>query len=140
MQYYHQVGLWSFRTTGEANILPPRNTILYGVTVYQDIALDLTSYTLHHIPLSLKLRLQGFDAQDWQNRIYTYEHDVLYANSIPATYGLGGRAYICLRWQIIPQLALYFRVSETVYAKSWATAHNRSQTRTDLHLLLRAKL
>ena len=140
MQYYHQVGLWSFRTTGEANILPPRNTILYGVTVYQDIALDLTSYTLHHIPLSLKLRLQGFDAQDWQNRIYTYEHDVLYANSIPAIYGLGGRAYICLRWQIIPQLALYFRVSETVYAKSWATAHNRSQTRTDLHLLLRAKL
>ena len=84
--------------------------------------------------------LQGFDAREWANRIYTYEHDVLYAFSIPATYGLGGRAYLCLRWQIIPQLALYFRVSETVYAKQWAASHSRPQTRTDLHLLLRAKL
>ena len=69
-----------------------------------------------------------------------YEHDVLYAFSIPAVYGLGGRAYVCLRWQIIPQIALYLRVSETVYARSWAAAHDRSMTRTDVHFLLRAKL
>lgn len=86
------------------------------------------------------MRLQFFDAQNWSNRIYLYEHDVLYAYSIPATYGLGGRFYLCLRWQIIPQLALYFRASETIYAQQWAAAHDRPQTRTDLHLLLRAKL
>ena len=66
------------------------------------------------------------------NRIYLYEHDVLYAFSIPATYGLGGRAYFCLRWQIIKQLALYLRVSETVYSDL--------RTKTDLHFLLRATL
>ena len=94
--------------------------------------------------------MQFFDARDWTNRIYLYEHDVLYAYSIPATYGLGGRFYLCLRWQIIPQLALYFRASETVYAREWyiekypksPITNHQSQipTRTDLHLLLRAKL
>lgn len=132
-------GAWSLRTTAEANLVN-HSTIPYGVSLAQDIAFDLTPYTVHHTPLSLRFRLQGFDTREWANRIYTYEHDVLYAFSIPATYGLGGRAYLCLRWQIIPQLALYFRVSETVYAKQWAASHSRPQTRTDLHLLLRAKL
>lgn len=90
--------------------------------------------------LGFHFRVQGFDAREWANRIYMYEHDVLYAFSIPAVYGLGGRAYVCLRWQIIPQIALYLRVSETVYARSWAAAHDRSMTRTDVHFLLRAKL
>ena len=140
-------GSWSLRTTAEANLTtnplttnPLTPQLTYGVSLAQDIAFDLTPYTVHHTPLSFRFRLQGFDAREWANRIYIYEHDVLYAFSIPATYGLGGRAYLCLRWQIIPQLALYFRVSETVYAKQWATAHDRPQTRTDIHLLLRAKL
>ena len=130
-----QQGSWSLRTTADANYVQS-----YGISLAQDIAYDFTPYTLHHTPLSIRLRLQGFDAREWNNRIYCYEHDVLYAFSIPAVYGLGGRAYVCLRWQIIPQLALYFRISETVYAKTWASEHNRSQTRTDIHLLLRAKL
>ncbi len=140
-------GAWSLRTTAEANLTtnplttnPLTPQLTYGVSLAQDIAFDLTPYTVHHTPLSFRLRLQGFDAREWANRIYTYEHDVLYAFSIPATYGLGGRAYLCLRWQIISQLALYFRVSETVYARQWAASHSRPQTRTDFHLLLRAKL
>ena len=139
-----QQGPLSLRTTAEANLVPQSKinnqlSTTYGFTVYQDIAFDCTPYTPHHTPLSLRLRLQGFDAREWNNRIYTYEHDVLYAFSIPATYGLGGRAYLCLRWQIIPQLALYFRVSETVYNQRWAASHSKQQTRTDLHLLLRAR-
>ena len=125
---------WMLRTNIDANYVQS-----YGVSVFQDIAYDLTPYTIHH-PLSLRLRLQFFDARDWDNRIYCYEHDVLYAFSIPAIYGLGGRAYLCLRCQIIPQLTLYFRVSETLYAKNWAVTHNRPITHTDLHLLLRATL
>lgn len=135
-QFDWSQGGWSLRTTADANYVQS-----YGVSLAQDIAYDFQSpMSNYQIPLSLRLRLQGFDAREWANRIYLYEHDVLYAFSIPAVYGLGGRAYICLRWQIIPQLALYFRVSETVYAKQWAAEHNRSVTRTDIHLLLRAKL
>ena len=145
-------GGWSLRTTADANlqIFQSSNpqiqggapTPPYGLSLAQDIAYDFSQLSTLNtkLPLSLRLRLQGFDAREWANRIYLYEHDVLYAFSIPAVYGLGGRAYICLRWQIIPQLALYFRLSETVYARKWAAEHNRSITRTDLHLLLRAKL
>ena len=140
-------GGWSLRTTADANLVPSQLSTLntkptYGVSLAQDIAYDFSQLSTLNtkLPLSLRLRLQGFDAREWANRIYLYEHDVLYAFSIPAVYGLGGRAYICLRWQIIPQLALYFRLSETVYARKWAAEHNRSITRTDIHLLLRAKL
>ena len=121
---------WSLRTTADANYVQS-----YGVSIAQDIG-----YSFSQVPLSLQGRLQFFDAREWANRIYMYEQDVLYAFSVPAVYGLGGRAYLCLRWQIIPQLALYFRASETIYQPAWASAHNRPTTRTDLHLLLRAKL
>ena len=135
LQYNHQIGPWSLRTTADANYVQS-----YGISIAQDIAYDFQSPMSNiQLPISLRLRLQGFDAKDWSNRIYMYEHDVLYAFSIPATYGLGGRAYFCLRWQIIPQLAMFFRISKTVYAKSWAAEHDRAQTRTDIHFLLRAK-
>ena len=137
MQYDHQWGPWSFRTTADANYVNS-----YGVSLAQDVALDFSRLSTLNTrpPLTLRLRAQFFDAKDWANRIYLYEHDVLYAFSIPAVYGFGGRAYLCLRWQIIPQLTLYFRASETVYAKQWAASHSRPITRTDLHLLLRAYL
>ena len=145
---------WSLRTTADANLAPNslnsnslnsnslNSQLTYGISIAQDFSLDFSQLTALNtkLPLTLKLRVHGFDAREWANRIYMYEHDVLYAFSIPAVYGLGGRAYACLRWQIIPQIALYLRVSETVYARAWAAAHDRAMTRTDVHFLLRAKL
>ena len=129
-------GGWSLRTTADANYVAS-----YGLSLAQDVAYDFQSPMSNlQCPICLRLRLQAFDARDWANRIYLYEHDVLYAFSIPATYGLGGRMYLCLQWQIIKQLTLYLRVSETLYDAAWAAEHNRSTTRTDVHLLLRAKL
>ena len=138
VQFDWSRGGWSLRTTADANLSGQRSAISsqpYGVSVAQDVA-----YEFQQVPLSLRGRLQFFDAKEWNNRIYLYEHDVLYAFSIPASYGLGGRAYVCVKWQVIPQLAMYLRVSETIYDKNWATSHNRSMTRTDIHFLLRAKL
>ena len=147
LQYDWQQGAWSLRTTGEANL-----TSSYGYTIYQDIAYDFAQSGLSvrgkALPLSLRLRVQWFDARKWDNRIYTYEHDVLYAFSIPAVYGLGGRAYLCLRWQAMEKLALYLRVSETLYQRAWYAEHHSDwngaagsiPTRTDVHLLLRWKL
>lgn len=147
IQYDWQQGAWSLRTTGEANL-----TSSYGYTVYQDIAYDFAQSGLSvrgkALPLSLRLRVQWFDARKWDNRIYTYEHDVLYAFSIPAVYGLGGRAYVCLRWQAMENLTVYLRVSETIYQRAWYQEHHSDwngaagsiPTRTDVHLLLRWKL
>ena len=141
LQWTKEFNNGSFRMTAETNLTPNPLTsdpLTYGFTIYQDL-----TYTLPFREgkgLGFHIRLQAFDARNWDNRIYCYEHDVLYAFSIPAVYGLGGRAYLSLKWQIIPQLALYFRASETIYAKDWAAEHDRAITRTDLHLLLRASL
>lgn len=127
---------WRLRTRADANIVTDSlSNLTYGVSLVQDI-----QYSFSKVPLTLQLRLQGFDARVWDNRIYVYENDVLYAYSSNATYGLGGRGYLNLRWQIIPQLSLYFRVSETIYASSWMSEHNKKRTDTDIHLLLRATL
>jgi hypothetical protein len=130
LQFDWKHGGWSLRTTADANYV-----LRYGVSIAQDLA-----YEFRQAPLSLRLRGQFFDVREWDNRIYLYEHDVLYAFSIPVTYGLGGRIYLNLRWQMIPQLALYLRVSETLYQAAWASEHDRAATRTDVHLMLRAKL
>ena len=160
IQYDWQQGGWSLRTTGEANLTSssslntnPLNTNPQtGYTVYQDISYDFSQSGLSIkgkvIPLSLRMRVQWFDARAWDNRIYCYEHDVLYAFSIPAVYGMGGRAYLCLRWQAMDKLALYLRVSETIYERAWYQEHHPEwngaagsiPTRTDVHLLLRWKL
>lgn len=151
-QFNWQRDALSLRTNIDANLTPnPLNTnpLTYGISIYQDLAYNFQMAN-GKWPISFHLRLQAFDARNWDNRIYCYEHDVLYAFSIPAVYGLGGRAYLSLKWQIIPQLALYFRASETIYARDWyiekypqspITNHPlQLPTRTDLHLLLRATL
>ena len=154
-------GPLSLRTTAEANLTnsplsTPDSPLHYGLTIYQDLSYSLPSSITNHQsaitnPLTLHFRLQFFDARQWENRIYCYEHDVLYAYSVPAVYGLGGRAYLSLKWQIIQHLALYFRISETLYQAAWYQSKHPSWTapvgtspnvasRTDLHILLRATL
>ena len=151
-QYDWQSGPWSLRTTADANLSKGDGLqgMGYGISLAQDLGFDCTPYTVRHTPLSFKLRLQFFDARQWDNRIYLYEHDVLYAFSVPATYGLGGRMYVCLKWQAHEKVALYLRVSETIYQRAWyvdkhpgsAFAANPKAipTRTDVHCLVRVKL
>ncbi len=128
---------WRLRTQADANMVCDSvRAFSWGVSIYQDV-----QYTFAALPLTIQVRLQGFDVRNWNNRIYNYENDVLYGYSVPAVYGRGGRAYINLRWQIIKQLGLYLRVSETVYGKEWRVSRSlAAATRTDVHLLLRATL
>ncbi|MFC2113514.1 hypothetical protein ACFLTA_09625 [Bacteroidota bacterium] len=55
-----------------------------------------------------------FDTETYNSRIYTYEHDVLYAFAIPSWYGRGIRTYLNTRWQIGRHVDLWFK-----YALSW---------------------
>jgi len=138
-----QAGNWSLRTTAEANLTPNREAINsphYGFTVYQDIAYSLLFSRGTGRGLDIRLRMQAFDCRNWDNRIYACEHDVLYAFSVPATYGVGARAYLTCRWQILTSLALYLKLSETFYLADWAQSHDYHQHRTDIHLLIRTTL
>lgn len=133
-RFTYQLNEWVFRTQADLNFVKKQNWN-YGVSLLQDI-----EYRSNSIPLVFQLRLQAFDARQWDNRIYAYENDVLYAYSIPNVYGLGGRFWLNARYKINDIFSIYLRVSETLYQKTWAIEHDKKCTRTDIHTLLRIKL
>ncbi len=80
-----------------------------GWLAYHDIL-----YKPATLPLSFSFRYAMFDTESWASRIYTYEHDVLYAFAIPSYYGRGIRTYLNARWTIGRHIDLWFK-----YALSW---------------------
>lgn len=138
-QYIWENEQWRLLSEANANLVRNSNNkplLTYAYSLSQDIQYSFLSF-----PIVIQTRLQGFRALYWDNRIYQYENDVLYAQSMSALYGLGGRVYINFRWKIIDQLSLYFRISETIYAKKWVQQQQLpASTRTDIHLLLKANI
>ena len=130
-----ELGEWKLKTQVDANMVYEKEKWSYGFSVFQDV-----EYRFVKVPIVLQFRAQAFDAREWNNRVYMYENDVLYAYAIPFVYGLGGRFWLNARYKINDTFALYLRVSETVYQGAWAVAHDKKHTRTDVHALLRVKL
>ena len=130
-----ELGQWRLKTQIDANMVYAKQKWNYGVSVFQDV-----EYRFARVPIVLQFRAQAFDAREWNNRVYMYENDVLYAYAIPFVYGLGGRFWLNARYKINDTFALYLRVSETIYQGPWAAAHDKQNTRTDVHALLRVKL
>jgi hypothetical protein len=130
-----ELGQWRLKTQIDANMVYGKEKWNYGFSIFQDV-----EYRFARVPIVLQFRAQAFDAREWNNRVYMYENDVLYAYAIPFVYGLGGRFWLNARYKINDTFALYLRVSETVYQGAWAAAHDKQNTRTDIHALLRVKL
>lgn len=81
----------------------PRTT---GMAISQDLNLDFGK-------LSISNRFSLFDTDDYNNRQYMYEKNVLYAFSIPALYGRGIRYYILLNYNLTRKIDLWLRVART---------------------------
>ncbi|MFC2081335.1 ComEA family DNA-binding protein [Bacteroidota bacterium] len=80
-----------------------------GWLAYHDIIYKPSSF-----PLSFSFRYAMFDTKSYASRIYTYEHDVLYAFSIPSYFGRGIRTYLNARWTVSRHIDLWLK-----YALSW---------------------
>ena len=131
----YKVGQWKMKTQADGNLVYVNSELSYGWSVLQDV-----EYRFAEVPIVLQLRAQAFDARKWDNRVYIYENDVLYAYAIPFVYGMGGRLWLNARYKINNTFSVYLRVSETIYQQAWAMEHNKKYTRTDVHALLRVKL
>ena len=129
------LGPWKLKTQADGNIVYAKEKWSYGWSLLQDV-----EYHFTNVPIVLQLRAQAFNAKEWNNRVYIYENDVLYAYAIPFVYGLGGRFWLNARYKINDRFSVYLRVSETVYQHTWAIEHDKKSTRTDVHALLRVKL
>jgi hypothetical protein len=66
-------------------------------------------------PLSGVLRLQYFETDGYNSRIYAYENDVLYSHSIPAFAGKGFRYYLAINCDISKKISFWLRYAQTEY-------------------------
>lgn len=67
-------------------------------------------------PLSLNMRLQYFETDGYNSRLYAYENDVLYSYSIPPFSGKGFRNYLNINYDINKHITTWFRIARTTYA------------------------
>lgn len=65
--------------------------------------------------VALDTRFALFDTEDFDNRQYAYESDVLYAFSIPAHNGRGTRAYAVLRYSVTRSIDVWLRAARFLY-------------------------
>jgi hypothetical protein len=61
------------------------------------------------------VRLQYFETDSYNSRLYAYEDDVLYSFSIPVFYGKGIRYYVNVHYNVSKNFGLWCRFAQTVY-------------------------
>jgi hypothetical protein len=82
------------------------NTPTFGYAIVQDVSVDIGKW-------KASTRFALFDTDDYDNRQYVYEKDVLYAFSIPAYYGRGTRKYLLMQYQISRKIEIWARYART---------------------------
>ncbi len=65
-------------------------------------------------PLSASIRVQYFETDGYNSRLYAYENDVLYSFSIPVFYEKGFRYYLNANYDLNKKMTVWFRVAQTV--------------------------
>ncbi len=66
-------------------------------------------------PWSGSLRVQYFESEGYNSRLYAYENDVLYSFSIPVFYDKGYRYYININYDINKKISLWIKWAQTLY-------------------------
>lgn len=79
-----------------------------GLVIAQDI-----NFSIWKIKVSARAAI--FDTDNYDNRQYIYEKDMLYSYSIPAYYGKGIRNYLLLQYKPSRDITFWFRVGRTRY-------------------------
>ena len=79
-----------------------------GFTVAQDASVTLGRW-------KADARFALFNTEDFTNRQYVYENDVLYAFAIPAYSGSGVRNYLVLRYKASRHVSLWTKIARTNY-------------------------
>lgn len=79
----------------------------------------LTYFDFIYKPLLSRLagniRLQYFETDGYNSRLYAYENDVLYSFSIPVFYDKGYRYYININYDVNKKITLWLKLSQTRY-------------------------
>jgi DNA uptake protein ComE-like DNA-binding protein len=66
-------------------------------------------------PFSGIVRLQYFETDGYNSRLYAYENDVLYSYSIPVFFDKGYRYYLTLNYDVTKRISFWLRWAQTIY-------------------------
>lgn len=61
------------------------------------------------------IRLQYFETEGYNSRLYAYENDVLYSFSIPVFYDKGYRVFVNVNYDINKKMAIWARFARSVF-------------------------
>lgn len=110
-----------------------------GYLIYQDVAWRSKSEKL-----SLVFRYALFDTDSYDERIYAYENDVLYAFSVPAYYYKGMRGIVMLKFKLTPKINFWIRFAHTFIDNKLELGTGLDeiddQNRSEVKLQLRVKI
>jgi hypothetical protein len=99
---------WSIKSRVTASTFGFNGTLTRGYAISQDLNVDYQKWRI-------STRFALFDTEDYDNRQYLYERNVLWAFSIPAMNGQGMRYYILGQYRISPKLTFWARFARTTY-------------------------
>ena len=138
INYHVNASEWlTFRTRLQGSIIFKNGSTSQGVAVIQDLTANRKSW-------KLSARLAVFDTDDFDNRQYVFEHNVLYAFSMPAYSGTGIRQYLLLSYDLSRSTTFYARYSQSSFPDSRFIGSGleeiKGNKRSDLTLQLRVKL
>ena len=133
----YNAGLLVFRNSLELNRYSAKGITTTGYAAWQDV-----TARFNHWPVQLSLRYLVFNAPNYNNRIYTYETDVLQAFSSPSFSGRGNRMYVVAQFTINKWVALWVKASQVRYADGSLQIGSGNELlegnkRTEFHILLR---
>lgn len=101
---------FSFRSRVQWSNYEINNQYTTGYALVQDL-----NWQWKRLKLSGRIAL--FDTEDYNNRQYVYEKDVLWAFSIPAYYGRGVRNYLLAQYKINRNFTVWLRWARTHYTE-----------------------
>jgi hypothetical protein len=101
-------GIISIRSRVQWSSYRQSNGATKGFVIAQDLNLDFRK-------IKISARYALFDTDDYDNRQYVYEKDVLYSVSFPSYYGRGSRSFLILQFKLGKQTDVWWRYAVTNY-------------------------
>ena len=116
---------FSFKSRVQGSSYQQGNETTHGLAIIQDVNVSFWK-------MKVSSRFALFETDDFNNRQYLYEKDVLYAFSIPAYYGTGTRAYFMTQYTVNKSLSLWLRYSQFKYVDVESVGSGLNETEGDL--------
>jgi len=108
------------RTRVQASSYRQSKATTYGYYIMEEVSFDFSVFKISG-------RYAIFDTDDYDNRQYAYERDVLYVFSIPALSGRGTRFYLLSQMRINRSTDIWFRYARTKYSDRQVIASGPEQ-------------